>query len=189
MIYGDQIRLRAIEKEDLPDFVRWLNDPEVRQGLNLYLPLSAADEEDWFQQQRKLDPEERALAIEVQTEPDSEWHFIGNCGLLNLSWRDRSAEIGIHIGDKTFWNRGYGTKAVKLLLRHGFQTLNLHRLWLRVFDSNQRAIRVYHKAGFVPEGTFRQAHYQDGQYQDVQIMSVLHGEWKEQQKKERQDAS
>jgi RimJ/RimL family protein N-acetyltransferase len=87
------------------------------------------------------------------------------------------AELGIHIGEKKYWNQGYGTKAIQLLLRHGFESLNLHRLWLRVFETNQGAIRSYEKAGFTLEGKFREAQYLEGKYVNVMIMSVLSSEW------------
>jgi len=187
MIYGDRIRLRALEKDDLPHFVRWLNDPEVRDHLSLYHPLSQDDEERWYQRQMELDPIQRPLSIEVQADPDGKWIFIGNCGYVDLDWRNRKAELGIQIGKKEFWNRGFGTKAVQLLLKYGFQTLNLNRIWLRVQETNHRAARVYQKSGFVPEGTFRQDYYQDGSYHDMQVMSVLKADWIEHRKKEQAD--
>ncbi len=87
--------------------------------------------------------------------------------------------MGIVIGEKTYWNKGYGTEVIGLLLRHGFTTLNLHRIYLRVFQNNKRAIRAYEKAGFIHEGRQRQAEFQDGKYLDVILMSVLKDEWKE----------
>jgi RimJ/RimL family protein N-acetyltransferase len=87
--------------------------------------------------------------------------------------------LGIFIGDKRYWNKGYGTEVMRLLLRHGFSTLNLNRVFLRVFETNPRAIRSYEKAGFVFEGRMRQAEFIDGKYCDVILMSVLRSEWKE----------
>ncbi len=189
MIYGDRIRLRALERADLPYFVSWLNDPEVRQGLSRYLPLSMAEEEHWFEETLKRDPVERPLAIEIKInnnltdraegELQTDWIMIGNAGIFNLDWRNRSAELGIMIGDKRYWGKGYGTETMQLLLRHGFTTLNLHRIYLRVFADNPRAIRAYQKAGFTLEGRLRQAEFHAGKYQDVLVMSVLKPEWKE----------
>jgi RimJ/RimL family protein N-acetyltransferase len=85
--------------------------------------------------------------------------------------------VGIFIGDKKYWSLGYGTEAMKLVLKHGFETLNLNRIFLRVYENNPRAIRSYEKAGYVHEGRMRQGHYQDGQYVDVLFMSVLRSEW------------
>ncbi|MBN2146051.1 MAG: GNAT family N-acetyltransferase [Anaerolineales bacterium] len=180
MIFGERIRFRSIEREDLPHFVAWFNDPEVRAGLGLYLPLSQVEEEAWFDDLQKRAPDERPLSIEVRqssTAGDDGWILIGDCGLLNIDQRNRSAELGIMIGDKTFWNRGYGTEAVRLLVKHGFQTLNLHRIFLRVFETNPRAIRSYEKAGFVSEGRQRQAEFRGGKYIDVIVMSMLDSEY------------
>ncbi len=178
MIIGDQIRFRAIEKEDLPYFVKWLNDPEVKQGLSIIIPLSLADEENWFEEVLKRPPYEKPLAIEIQPDPQiDEWIFVGNCGLFGIDWQNRYAEIGIHIGEKGYWNQGFGTKAMQLIMKHGFDNLNLHRLWLRVFENNTGAIRSYEKAGFTKEGTFLQAKYLDGKYINVLIMSMLKPEW------------
>ncbi len=181
MIYGDRIRFRAVEHDDLPTFLNWVNDPEVQQGISLYLPLSMADEEDWFAGVRKHPPEERNLVIEIrQPAQDSDkiaWSMIGGCGFFNVDGRNRSAEFGIMIGDKSCWNQGYGTEAVRLLVRLGFRTLNLNRIYLRVFENNPRAIRSYEKAGFIHEGRQRQAEYKEGRYFDLLVMSILREEY------------
>jgi diamine N-acetyltransferase len=177
MIYGDRVRLRHVESEDLPLFVEWLNDPQVSHGLSLYVPLSLAEEEDWFEKILKSPIDERPLVIEIQMGKD--WRMVGNSSFHNLDWRNRSAEIGLFIGDKSSWDQGYGTEVLRLLLRHGFSTLNLHRIYLRVFEDNPRAIRAYEKAGFVQEGRQRQAEFHDGQFFDVLWMSVLRPEWTE----------
>jgi RimJ/RimL family protein N-acetyltransferase len=177
MIYGKRTRLRHVEREDLPRFVKWLNDPEVRQGLAMYLPISHAEEEKWFENMLERDRDEQPLAIEIQL--DEGWTLIGNCGMFNLDWRNRSAELGIFIGDKAYWDKGYGTEVMRLLLRIGFMTLNLHRIYLRVYDNNPRAVHVYEKTGFVHEGRQRQAEYRDGHYLDLLLMSVLRPEWNE----------
>ena len=175
MIYGDRIRLVAIEKEDLPLFVKWLNDPEVRDGLALYLPMSMAQEENWFDEMLKRDPNTQPLSIEVRQ--GDEWVKIGNMGFFDFDHRARKAEVGIMIGNKDFWNQGYGTEAMTLLLKHGFETLNLHRIMLQVYEDNPRAIRCYEKVGYVHEGRLRQARYHNGRYYDVLNMGMLKEEW------------
>jgi diamine N-acetyltransferase len=177
MIYGESIRLRAPERSDIPLFVAWLNDPEVRQGLLLHLPLSLAVEEHWFENMLALPQYEHPLTIEVQQE--DQWRAIGNCGYHNIDWRCNSAEVGIFIGDKSCWNKGYGTNAMRLLLHFGFKTLNLNRIALDVYETNPRAVRSYEKAGFVHEGRKRQGMYKDGRYIDILQMSVLRHEWQD----------
>ena len=175
MIYGERLRLRALERSDVPQYYEWVNDPEVTAGLTLFLPMSTLDEEKWFEDSTQRPQETRPLVIEIQ-EGDG-WRMVGNCSFIELDWVARSAEFGIMIGDKTVWNRGYGTETVLLLLQHGFNTLNLNRISLKVFADNERAIRAYEKAGFVQEGRMRQAVYRQGRYWDVLFMSVLREEW------------
>lgn len=176
MIYGERIRFRAPERGDLPLFVKWLNDPEVKHGLAIYLPLSMAQEEKWFEKMLERPQDEQPMTIEVQQ--DDNWEPIGNLGLFSFDRRARSAELGIMIGNKAYWNKGYGTEALQLLLRHCFETLNLNRVMLRVYQNNPRAIRSYEKCGFKHEGAMRQAHYQEETYHDVLIMGILREEWK-----------
>jgi RimJ/RimL family protein N-acetyltransferase len=143
----------------------------------MYLPISHAEEEKWFDKVLATDREEQPLAIEIQL--GEGWALIGNCGMFNLDWRNRSAELGIFIGDKAYWDKGYGTEVMRLLLRIGFMTLNLHRIYLRVYDNNLRAVHVYEKIGFVHEGRQRQAEFRDGRYLDLLLMSILRPEWNE----------
>lgn len=188
MINGERIRFRAVEREDLPTFLEWVNDPDVRDGLSIYLPLSMDDEQEWFDGVRKRQPDERNLVIEVWSPAPvgglpafqggkPAWKMIGGIGFFKLDYKNRSAEFGIMIGDKSCWNQGYGTEAVRLLLKLGFNTLNLNRIHLRVLETNPRAIRAYQKAGFTHEGRQRQAEYKDGKYLDLLVMSILKSEF------------
>lgn len=175
MIFGERIRFRAMERADLAQFVEWINDPDVRRGISAFLPLSLVREENWFEEMLKRPIEEHPLALEIREQ--KKWILIGSCGLFDVDWISRKAEIGIMIGDKRQWNKGYGTETMQLLLKHGFETLNLHRLYLKVYDTNPGAIRAYEKAGFVLEARLREAHFADGGYHDDLIMSVLRSEW------------
>ena len=105
MIRGERIRLRAIEREDIPAFVRWFNDPEVRHYLEMYLPMSKAGEEQWFEAHLK-DESSQIFAIETD-----EGELVGNIGLGDLDWKNRSATLGIVIAEKEYWGRGYGSDA------------------------------------------------------------------------------
>ena len=175
MIYGERLCLRAAEREDIPRFVAWLNDPEVGQFLSMRYPMSQAAEEHWFENMMNSPKAEQVLVIQIR---DGEvWRPIGNTSFMNVDWPNRSAEIGIFIGEKSCWNQGYGRETMRLMLKHGFETLNLHRIFLRVFEHNLRGIKAYEHAGFQHEGRMRQAQYQDGRYYDVLVMSVLEEEY------------
>ncbi|MGB9639856.1 MAG: GNAT family N-acetyltransferase [Anaerolineales bacterium] len=175
MISAKRIRLRALERSDLAFFVEWLNDPDVLEGLSIYLPISRYGEEQWFELTMKNPAEEHPLVIEVKNE--EQWLVIGDISLRDINWRNRSAELGMMIGDKRYWDHGYGTEALNLFLQHCFETLNLERISLRVFENNLRAIHVYQKCGFTQEGILRKAEYHHGQYLAVIIMAILKSEW------------
>jgi len=177
MITGKTGRLRAIEREDIARCVRWLNDAEVIENLLMNYPLSHMAEEKWFERQLEIPPTSgQVLAIETMV--GDEWVHIGNCGLHEVEPVNNAAEFGIMIGEKEFWNKGLGREATKLILKHGFENLNLNRIYLYVFETNPRAIKAYEAAGFVKEGVLRQGVYKNGRYIDVILMSILHSEWK-----------
>ncbi len=183
MIYGKRIRFRGVEKADLPLFVKWLNDPEVIAGLLIHTPVSFVEEENWLERMLKRPAEEHVMAIDVrvpagsdQTEAEPAWQLIGSCAFDAINWRVGTTELGMLIGDKSYWNQGYGTEAVRLLVEYGFGTLNLNRIFLHVFETNPRAIRAYEKAGFTLEGQERQAEFKGGHYIDVLRMSILRSE-------------
>jgi len=171
MILGEKTRLRGIEREDIPTFVRWLNDPEVRRYLNLYSPISRAEEEGWFEAQLS-DESSRVFAIETL-----EGLAIGNIGLHQIDWKNRNAMLGIVIAEKEYWDRGFGTDAIQALLRFAFDEMNLHRVYLSVFDFNGRALRCYEKCGFRQEGRAREGLFRDGRYHDLIEMAILRREF------------
>jgi RimJ/RimL family protein N-acetyltransferase len=170
-IVGKKIRLRAIERSDIPTFVRWFNDPEVTQYLETYMPLSQAQEERWFEAQ--LEQRDRFI-FGVET---LDGKLIGNLGLIDIDWKNSHALLGIVLGEKEYWGQGYGTDAITTLLGFAFKQMNLHRVHLPTYEYNKRAIRCYEKCGFTLEGRMRQAHFHDGQYYDELVMGILREEF------------
>jgi len=170
-IQGKRVRLRAIERSDIPTFVRWLNDPEVTQYLLMYMPFSQAQEERWFESHLN-DSSSHIFGTETP-----EGKLIGNIGIDEIDWKDRKAVLGIVIGEKEYWGQGYGTDAIRALLRFAFTNMNLNRIRLSVFDYNERAQRCYRKCGFQLEGRLRQAHFSDGRYHDELVMGILREEF------------
>ena len=175
MVYGERVRLRAAEHDDVKKFCVWVNDPDVTRYLSLYLPMSSVDEENWFERMTKRDQAEKTLVIEVRD--GDGWKMIGNCGVFGIDPVNSLGELGIMLGEKDEWNKGYGTETMVLLLRHCFDTLNLNRAYLHVYAGNARAKHSYEKAGFVEEGRLRESVYKHGKYDDVIVMSVLRSEW------------
>jgi len=108
---------------------------------------------------------------------------IGDVGLGVVSWSSRDAFVGIGIGERAFWGKGYGTDAMQVALRYAFQELNLRRVTLNTFAYNPRAIRSYEKAGFSHEGRVRGALSKDGNRYDVLYMGILREEWAQKEEK------
>ncbi|MCL4230633.1 MAG: GNAT family N-acetyltransferase [Dehalococcoidia bacterium] len=171
---GRLIRLRAREPGDEPCFYSWMNDTEVTEFLETRYAYSHAFEREWLASLPAPSFANAAFAIETL----ADGKLIGNCSLGGSSPEHRSATLGIMIGEKKFWNGGYGTDAMRTLCRFGFEMMNLHRIELDVFVPNERARHVYEKIGFRLEAIRRQAQFRQGHYLDVATMGLLEGELK-----------
>jgi RimJ/RimL family protein N-acetyltransferase len=169
-----KVQLRAFEKEDLDAVVRWVNTEAVTQYLSdsLIYPISRADEMKWLESIAVTNHREKVFAI-VTTENE----LIGSVGLHNINWVERKAELGIMIGEPRYWGKGYGSDAVRRILRIAFEKMNINRVYLRVFENNPRAIRVYEKCGFQKEGLLRQDHYSGHSYSNTFLMGLLKEEY------------
>lgn len=175
MLQGKHIRLRPIERADIPTFIKWINDADVIENLEIWNPMSHADEERWFENMLSTPLICHPLGIEVKT--SSGWKLIGNVAFQQVDAHNQSAEIGIVIGEKSHWDKGFGSEAMRVMVKHGFDDAGLNRIFLRVFESNPRGIHCYENAGFVKEGTLRQAAWKNGKFLDIHVMSVLRCEW------------
>jgi RimJ/RimL family protein N-acetyltransferase len=103
--------------------------------------------------------------------------LIGNCGFIQIDNLNQSGEVGIFIGDKNYWNKGYGTEALSLLLDYGFKALNLHNIFLKVYGYNKRAIKSYEKIGFKIIGIRREALFRNLERHDEVLMDILVNEF------------
>ena len=169
---GDSIYFRPIELEDEPMLRQWINDPDNWTYLCHRPPLNACRERDWIEQQGKSPTD---YCFGVVTEAES--RLIGTVGLHGIDPICHKTSLGICIGDTDRQNKGYGTAAVSLAVRFGFEELNLNRIGLHVFSGNERAVRAYEKAGFVREGCLRQGYFRKGRFEDVYVYSILREEY------------
>lgn len=170
MLEGEKVRLRAVQRTDLAAFYRYVNDPEITKFLLVDPPLSWEQEEAWYDSLVK----DRDIVYTIET---IEGKVIGNIALLELNWKDRNAVLGIMIGDHDHLGKGYGTDAIRTMLRYAFETLNLERVGLTARKDNARAIGCYRKCGFQIEGLMRHTRHKNGSYHDHLVMSILKGEW------------
>ena len=168
-----EARLRALEPGDIDSLIRWVNDAAVTLYLSqaVAYPASGSDGYRWLEELSRSHSE-RVFAIETL-----EGRLIGSVGLHAIRWVDRKAELAVMIGDRDYWNRGYGTWAVQEMLRRGFEEMSLQRIYLRVASNHDAAIRVYRKCGFQSEGLLRKDRYVGRGYADTLMMSVLKEEF------------
>lgn len=172
---GRLIRLRAVEPDDEARYHTWMNDPEVTEYLTMRYPISHAGERKWIDDITSPNYEHTVFAVDAL---DDGAH-IGTVELRTSRPESRDANLGIMIGDKTRWDRGYGTDAMRTLCRYGFNEMNLHRIELDVFDGNDRAVKVYERIGFKAAGRRRDAVFQRGRYHDELMMDLLEGEMRD----------
>jgi len=171
---GPRIRICALEKEDAQAFARWSEDAEYTRNLDT--DCAAPRSADFF----RAEMESRASAKDG-------WEFgiramegnklIGFIALHSIEWNNRAGIMSIGIGEPGYRGGGYGTEAVRLILRYAFCELNLNRVGLDVISGNEAAIRCYEKAGFRREGAAREAVQRDGRKCDRIYMGILFDEW------------
>jgi RimJ/RimL family protein N-acetyltransferase len=164
-------RLTALRRTDAQPLFEWINDRDTALHNNRYSPIHESDHLRW------LDSVVSAPDIRVFAIRDSQERLIGVCQLVHIDPVGRSAELRIRIGLASDRGRGCGSHAVKELLRFAFDDLNLHRVYLHVFATNERAIRTYKRVGFREEGRLVEADYVDGRYVDVLCMAMLQREY------------
>ena len=177
---GERVRLGMIDADEFSKaFSRWDRDSEFVRYLNsgVARPVSIKQEKKWTEK----DLEEQSLKqhfFSIRNLADD--RLLGIVDLYIHNWPARDTFVGIGIGERDFWGNGYGTDAMKVILRYAFTELNLHRVTLGVFGYNPRALRSYEKVGFRHEGRERKLLNKEGKRWDMLFMGILREEWMEQ---------
>lgn len=171
-IVGEKCYLSPCSPEDAEQWALWDNDLEVTVPLGdeAYVPTALARSQE--QVNHAIQDQEHVFSI-VDLATDA---VIGRCMLFGVNHVDRNAMLGIVIGDKSYWGKGYGQEATALLADYGFNLLNLNNIMLGVFEFNTRAIHCYQQVGFKEIGRRRQARIIGGRKFDVILMDILAGE-------------
>ncbi len=153
------LKFEKFTQEHIPTYYKWRNNEEIAiyDQSEFLRPRSYEEIEKWSERM----VEGYTYLVSVDDVP------IGTCALMNVDTRNRHAELSIVIGEKDYWSKGYGTGIMEKLLDWGFEGLNLRKLYLHVFDFNERAINLYEKFGFQKEGTLKEMLYRNGEYRDV----------------------
>lgn len=169
---GEKCYLSPINPEDFEKYTKWINDMEVSAGMVFASSIMTPTME--REALERLSKSNANFAIIDKSKDE----LIGNVGFPRMDQINRTAEIGIFIGNKEYWGKGYGVEAIKLILDFGFNILNLHNIYLKVYSYNKQAIRCYKKAGFKEVGRLREAKQIAGQRYDEVYMDILASEYK-----------
>lgn len=169
---GKRLYLSPISEEDADLFATWLNDLDITRNLTIsHVQLSYLKEKQILGEMIKRGDQVFSIVLN-----DND-RLIGNCSLNSIDHLDRKAELGIFIGDKNAWSKGYGQEAMQLLLDYGFNILNLHNIYLRVFSHNKKAIHSYERIGFKHAGRLRETNIIGGKMHDELFMDILESEF------------
>ena len=167
-VRGDLVALGPLRRDLIPTYARWVNDLGTLRTLAvLPAPLAIEAEEAWYE--AAIAGGARVFTIHELATLDP----IGTCELRDIDHRNRTATIGMLIGEPAARGKGYGTEATRLLLDVGFTVLGLHSIWLDVFSFNLAGQRCYAKAGFREVGRRRECRLLDGVLHDQIIMDIL----------------
>jgi RimJ/RimL family protein N-acetyltransferase len=170
-LVGDRIYLSPRSAEDVEKFTEWLNDFETTDYVGRSGKIMSLEgEKKYFEANNN--PE--AIFSIITLENDK---LIGTVGLESIDHLNRTATLGIFIGDKEFRSKGYGTEAIKLILEYGFKYLNLKNIKLDLMEFNERALKCYKKCGFKEYGRRRKCKFVDGKYYDTISMDILENEF------------
>ncbi|KSU63183.1 acetyltransferase [[Bacillus] enclensis] len=169
------VKLRELTMDDAEDRYRWCLDKEVTKHLNMpekYPPFSMEETRNWINMciNKTNGYEQKAIVTEEGT-------HIGWIDLKHIDHLNKHAELGIAIGDKAYWGKGYGLAAMKEMLQWGFNELGLNKIWLRVEVDNEKAIKSYLRMGYVEEGILRHDRLRNGEFVDRLRMSILQSEF------------
>ena len=178
LFQGELVRLTMDNPETLAKaFSRWGRDSEYIRLLDggAERMFSAKIIQSWIEKDFEKDVGQDFFFVIHTLESD---HLLGFVSLFGIDWNHGNSWVGIGLGERECWGKGYGTDAMQVVLRYAFTELNLHRVTLGVFEYNPRAIRSYEKAGFVHEGRVRKELLKDGQRWDALEMGILRDEWR-----------
>lgn len=176
MLRGAKVGLRPLETPDVFSLLKWFNDQRVLEDLGAeHIYFCASLEEEKAMVDKMLQDGRSRYFIIMKLDGNKP---IGVIGLTNIDLRNASSELRIIIGEVDEWGKGNGEDAVRILLRHAFDAMNLHRVWLRVAEYNERARRLYARCGFRDEGSLREDHFHKASWRSARIMSILESEWR-----------
>lgn len=167
---GKRIFMREVRLSDVNEtYYRWMNDPEITQFLESRFVPNSMERLQEYVRNFTGNKDNILLAIVLK----ENHRHIGNIKLGPINWVNRFGDVGIAIGEKDCWGKGYGIEAISLVSKYAFNTLNLHKLAAGCFKSNKGSVKMFQKSGFETEGIQRQHAFRNGKYEDVIYLGLI----------------
>jgi diamine N-acetyltransferase len=171
-LVGKTIYLRPLESDDGPNFARWSREAEIGGRFDSGFPVG---EESGRRLVEAVARDEHQVGMAVARRADDK--LVATLRLHSLQPQRRSGAYRLALDPEARGAERIAVEATRLVLAYAFETLNLNRLWLHEFATNQAARERWAKRGFVEEGILRQEAWREGRYEDVVVMSILREEW------------
>ncbi len=175
MINGHNIYLAAIEREDLPLFMTWRNNPDFRMHFREYREINSDMQQKWYEQRVLNDPSTIMFSIVDKKTGKT----IGCCGICYVNWVNRCGDISIYIGENNVYLDERAEEACILLLDYGFNILGLHKLWSEIYELDVKRKEMVIKLNFHLDGIQREHYFYNGKWWDSFLFSILENEFKE----------
>lgn len=167
---GQNIYLREVRPSDVTEsYYRWMNDSAITQFLESRFYPNTMENLNEYVKTKQSDPNNLFLAIVTK---ENHCH-IGNIKLGPINWIHRLAEVGVIVGEKDCWGKGYASEAISLVTKFAFDTLNLHKLIAGCYETNQASVKAFQKAGFHIEGIWKSQLYYQGGYVDNIVLAIF----------------
>jgi len=172
MLEGKLINFRALEENDLETLKKWRNQNHTRIHTREYRLLNMINQKHWFETIHKKNPSE-FLMFGILNKKNK---LIGVCGLTYIDWKNKNAEISIILSKKGWQKSKEAIDTLSLLITYGYNELNLHRLWVEIYDTAPQNIMLFKKIHFKKEGVLREKLWRNGTWYNSTIYSRLAGE-------------
>jgi len=175
LVAGERVALGPLRRDLAETYGRWINQPEVRFGVEYLAVATPQSQESWIDESNKAAGEREPKSVTFTIYDLSDRTPVGTSSLFDISYMQSAANLGISLGERR--NQGLGTEATRLTLDWGFHVLGLQNVLLEALEWNAAAIRAYEKAGFRRIGVRRQAAMSRGERADVVLMDAVRAEF------------
>lgn len=173
-LIGKRIYIKILAPDDVTEhYVAWMNDPEINQYLESRFRIQTLTSVRAFVEAMNNSPVDSLFGIFLGENN----HHIGNIKIGNIDTFHRRAEVGLIIGDRTIWGKGYAAEAILLATQYGLEELNLNKLTAGMYAENIGSFKAFLKCGWRHVGTLKEHCFSHGQYSDEFIVEICKSEY------------